>query len=1192
MPPRLSIVVPVYNVELYLDECLDSIAAQTFDDFEVILVDDGSTDTSAVIAKAFAAKDKRFRLVMQENAGLGAARNVGARHAHKDAEYLAFVDSDDTMPDYAYERLIGALDETGSDFAGGNVKRFRSVGMQQSWGHRAAFAKTRLKTHISKFPALVTDRTAWNKVYRRGFWDEHGFQYPEGILYEDAPVSIPAHYFATSVDVLSDCVYHWRVRETGERSITQRSTDPVSLIDRVASVRLVREALKAKQGAKYARYLRDYDYNVLSEELLLLYKYVAEGGPDFRAAFVNEVGGLIREIGTGPWTDLTVADRLKAYLAGEGRVEDFIALNAHQRDYHYSVPVKGLARPQADYPFLRGRPPVPAKILTLGPRERRVVSRVEQATWADGKLLLRGYALPGHLGAESRLGSRKMLIFREGGKRRRSVVSTRTVASPMATVKSPHLALRHADWAGFTAVVDPSIFQTGGTWREGIWTTSVAVTGAGGLHRARLRGGEHDTGANPPAHWVAPDVRVVPTASPSFTVEVEIVRARALDVRPAGDDAVEISGELSAQVGAPATLRAVHLTTGTALDFPLETAEAGSGRIPFTARVALAELAAVPDAAPEPGEWSPETWSLSVRAADGTEHRLVHDERGGFDGLVVPLPDETADRYLFAKRGATGHLALSVQTSPPLIDEVSAQEATLTLRGRFVAPADEPYELVLANPQGAEFSYPVTRDGDRFTAVFEPVLPEAYAGRTTLPEGRWWATMRPAAQGGTTAGLPDADRGAPVQMAPGMLFAGPHALTVSGRRMRVETRLHDRVALVADPLLSPHDRSRFAQRVARFETYPARRALPVQDIVVYDTFKGTGSGDSPRAIHEELVRRGEKLEHIWLVRDGRTEVPTTARAVQYGSVEWWDVMARARYFVTNDSVPLRFERRPGQIVVQTWHGTPIKQIGHDFVHDYYTSPEILEGLAHDSAQWSLLASPSSYATPVLKRALGYEGEVIEAGSPRADALVRPDAERIAEVRRRLGLPEGKKVVLYMPTWRENCEGWSGGYKLDLRIDLDAARRELGEDHVLLIRGHHYVTEQVREGVRDGFVVDVSRWPDAADLLLVADVLISDYSSAIFDFALTDRPILLFTYDLAHYRGTLRGFTFDLEAKAPGPLLADSAALIAAVRDADAVGAEYAGARAAFRAEFCDLDDGRATERVVDRMLAMNETAGK
>lgn len=1186
MPPRLSIVVPSYNVELYLDECLESLAAQTFDDFEVVIVDDGSTDSSAVIAEAFAERDKRFRVVLQKNAGLGAARNVGFRHASPDGEYVAFVDSDDTMPPDAYQKLIDALDASGSDFAAGNVKRFRSVGMQQSWGHRVAFANTRLKTHISKFPALVTDRTAWNKVYRRGFWEEHGFQYPEGILYEDAPVSIPAHYFATSVDVISDCVYHWRVRETGERSITQRSTDPVSVIDRVTSVRLVREALLGKTGEKYARYLRDYDHNVLSEELPLIYKYVAEGGDDFRAAFVKEVGGLIREIGTGPWSDLTVADRLKAYLAREGRVEEFIALLHHQRDFSYSVPVKGLARPQADYPFLKA--PVPPKLLTLGPRERRVVSRLEQAAWSDGKLLLRGYALPGHMGAESRLASRKMLVFREQGKRRRTVVPTRTVASPMATVNSPHLALRHADWAGFTAVVEPTLFQSGGKWREGIWTTSIAVTGPGGLHRARLKGGEHDSGMNPPAYWATPDVRILPTVTGVLTVQVEIVRARVLDVRPHGDDALELTGELAPGAGEGIILRAEHAGTGAGLDIPLALGSAASGgRVPFTAVVPLAGLGSVAPATRAPGEWTPEAWTLTVVRPDGTRHPLVHDERGGFAGLAVPLPGEDTDLAVFAKRAKSGHLVLSVQPSPPLVDTVSAGNGTLTLRGTFRAPADsadEPYELVLHDHHGTEFSYPVTRDGDRFEATFEPVLPEPYAGRTTLPQGRWWPTLRPVSQGGTTAGLLGVDRGAPVQLIAPALTTGPHPVTVLGRRMRVEARHHDRMALVSDPLLSPHDRSRYAQRVARDETYPAQRQLPVKDLAVYDTFRGNGAGDSPRAIHEELVRRGEKLDHVWLVRDGRAEVPPTARAVQYGSLEAWEVLARARYYVVNDSVPMTFRRRPGQTVVQTWHGTPLKQIGYDFTHDYYTSPEVLEGLAHDSAQWTLLASPSSYATPILKRALGYDGEVVESGSPRTDALVRPDAERIAEVRRRLGLPEGKKVVLYLPTWRENREDWSGGYKLDLRIDLAAARRELGEDHVLLVRGHHLVKEQLRDGVRDGFVVDVSRWPDTTDLLLVADVLISDYSSALFDFALTDKPILLFTYDLEHYRDTLRGFTFDLEEKAPGPLLKDSAALIEAVRDADAVAARFAGARKAFRAEFCDLDDGRAAERVVDRML--------
>ncbi|WP_369824219.1 glycosyltransferase family 2 protein, partial [Kitasatospora sp. Root187] len=171
MSPRLSVVVPIYNVERYLQECLDSIAAQTFEDFECVLVDDGSTDGSAAIAEAYAAKDTRFRLVQQENKGLGAARNTGWRHLAPGTEYLTFVDSDDTLPTGAYQLMVSTLDETGSDFVAGNALRLRVAGLFPSHGHRRAFAESRLRTHVREVPGLVTDRTAWNKVYRRSFFD-------------------------------------------------------------------------------------------------------------------------------------------------------------------------------------------------------------------------------------------------------------------------------------------------------------------------------------------------------------------------------------------------------------------------------------------------------------------------------------------------------------------------------------------------------------------------------------------------------------------------------------------------------------------------------------------------------------------------------------------------------------------------------------------------------------------------------------------------------------------------------------------------------------------------------------------------------------------------------------------------------------------------------------------------------------
>ncbi|GAA1251140.1 hypothetical protein GCM10009665_47310 [Kitasatospora nipponensis] len=347
MAPRLSVVVPIYNVERYLQECLDSIAAQTFEDFECVMVDDGSTDTSAAIAEAFAAQDARFRLVRQENKGLGAARNTGWRHLDPHAEYLAYVDSDDTLPPGAYQLMISTLDETGSDFAAGNALRFRSTGSYQSGAHRKPFAQTRLRTHVTEVPALVTDRTAWNKVYRRSFYDGAELHYPEGILYEDAPVSVPHHYLATAVDVLSEPIYHWRERELGDASITQGRTNPRGLVDRVRSMELVRAWLIARPEPKFADYLRSYDQNCLVEEIPMFFWWVPDGDQAYRALYQEHVTRLLEAIGTERIAALRAPLRVKYRLTLANRMEEFVALQRFHRLYRRRRAQLRLRRPVA-----------------------------------------------------------------------------------------------------------------------------------------------------------------------------------------------------------------------------------------------------------------------------------------------------------------------------------------------------------------------------------------------------------------------------------------------------------------------------------------------------------------------------------------------------------------------------------------------------------------------------------------------------------------------------------------------------------------------------------------------------------------------------------------------------------------------------------------------------------------------------
>jgi CDP-glycerol glycerophosphotransferase len=221
----------------------------------------------------------------------------------------------------------------------------------------------------------------------------------------------------------------------------------------------------------------------------------------------------------------------------------------------------------------------------------------------------------------------------------------------------------------------------------------------------------------------------------------------------------------------------------------------------------------------------------------------------------------------------------------------------------------------------------------------------------------------------------------------------------------------------------------------------------------------------------------------------------------------------------------------------------------------------------------------------MRHAFRFAGDIWPTGYPRNDVLAQADPGAIAAaVRRRLGVPDGKQVVLYAPTWRDNQYYASGRYRFDLRLDLERAWQVLGPDYVILVRGHHQMADDVSAGQRPGFAFDVTRYPEVSELFLASDVLVTDYSSVMFDFAVTGRPMIFFTYDLEQYRDNLRGFYFDFEAEAPGPLLATSDAVLDAIADPAATGASYSAAYQAFVAKYCPLDDGKAAARVIERLF--------
>ncbi|MEU1970129.1 glycosyltransferase family 2 protein [Microbacterium sp. NPDC019599] len=221
----VTIIVPGYGVEAYIGEALDSLRAQTRGDWVAILVDDASTDGTAQVFADAAASDPRFRVVRHERRlGLGAARNTGLDLV--ETPLVGFLDGDDAFTPAALERLVGVLDETGSDFALGAYVRLRpeadgsySTGIVQPWV-AAATDPERRATTIDRHPAASGNIVAWSKVSRLEFWRRTGLRFPVGRLYEDQVVAQRMYAAARAFDVVPDVVALWRERADGS-SITQ-----------------------------------------------------------------------------------------------------------------------------------------------------------------------------------------------------------------------------------------------------------------------------------------------------------------------------------------------------------------------------------------------------------------------------------------------------------------------------------------------------------------------------------------------------------------------------------------------------------------------------------------------------------------------------------------------------------------------------------------------------------------------------------------------------------------------------------------------------------------------------------------------------------------------------------------------------------------------------------------------------------
>jgi CDP-glycerol glycerophosphotransferase len=365
--------------------------------------------------------------------------------------------------------------------------------------------------------------------------------------------------------------------------------------------------------------------------------------------------------------------------------------------------------------------------------------------------------------------------------------------------------------------------------------------------------------------------------------------------------------------------------------------------------------------------------------------------------------------------------------------------------------------------------------------------------------------------------------------------------------------------------------------------------LPVRTgLVVFESHLGRQYSDSPRAIYEEMRRQGLEFEPVWAYSGSPDGFPDDATLVRRWSLPYLRALAQAEFWVDNQSYPLKLTKRPGTTYIQTWHGSALKRMGFDEAEWKLKSREAQAEQQKTLDRFDRFLIRSEHDVRTLARAFRLqERTLLRVGYPRNDALVRArQRETAGDGREReplaaeLGIPEDRQILLYAPTFRRRGNGQK---RFELPFDVERFADTFGDRYVLLVRSHYLNHVVLPPSVR-GRVVDVTAHHDMTPLLALADGLITDYSSVMFDYALLDRPMFFFAYDYDAYVHEDRGTYFDLLERAPGPVVRTEDELHTVLGSLEEQSVKYAPRREQFLADFGEYDKGTAARSVVDQFF--------
>lgn len=435
----LSVVIPAFNVEAYLAQCLDSVISQSYANLEIVIVDDGSTDSTLKIAHDYARSDKRISIIGVEHGGNGRARNIGIAAAR--GSHLTFADSDDVVAADAYLTMMQAINSTGSDFVVGSSDRLIGSKRVSTKLSIRLHEAPRMAVSLADYPEILDDVFLWNKLFQRKFWDQHVGFIPEGVFYEDQETTARAFLRARSFDVLVENVYSWRQRPDGN-SITQGKGELKNLQDRLAVAQSVSQLLLTDPNSGAVRV---WCQRLFGSDLTPYFDLVANRGDDYWECLRDGAVGLLtifagdQRIDHETWYAMDPHARVFLFLAAANarddledvivdRIDSGTGFETHMKDGNF------VAIPNY-WDELAGRHQIPALICTQ--EALAFESGIRIRDLQDGRgLVLRGHGYVRGLDSQHPVGSMACQFILSNGA---------AISVPLSSVDDPRINVEAND---------------------------------------------------------------------------------------------------------------------------------------------------------------------------------------------------------------------------------------------------------------------------------------------------------------------------------------------------------------------------------------------------------------------------------------------------------------------------------------------------------------------------------------------------------------------------------------------------------------------------------------------------------------------------------------------------------------------------------------------------------------------------